>query len=98
MRRAKHEKLMPSSINLYVQEACDHNRYDAERQLVLPLMKWVRKKVVDELLARASANNKTKNGSPPPKSLEVMGCRITAESFMLKYRRANQRAQAESFV
>lgn len=101
--REEHEKLMPSSINLYVQEACDHNRYDAERQLVLPLMKWVRKKVVDELLARTSANDKTKNdktknGSAPPKSLEVMGCRITAESFMLKYRRANQRAQAESFV
>ena len=79
-------------MNLFVQEACDHNTYDVERHVVLPMLKWSRKKMIPLVIEnmelrrhRAPANDGRM------KVLKPMGCRLSAESFMLKFATSSQR-------
>ena len=87
-RSDRHKVIM----NLFVQEACDHNTYDVERHVVLPMLKWSRKKMIPLVIEnmerrrhRAPANDGRM------KVLKPMGCRLSAESFMLKFATSSQR-------
>jgi acetyl esterase/lipase len=80
--RAEGEPTRPASMNLFVQEGCEHNTYDAEQHVVLPVMKWVRKRVTPAVIEYLTRKNADERGQ---KALEPMRCRLAAESFMLKY-------------
>jgi pimeloyl-ACP methyl ester carboxylesterase len=84
--RAEGEPTRPASMNLFVQEGCEHNTYDAEQHVVLPMMKWVRKRVTPAVIEHATRKNVSGGADARgQKALEPMRCRLAAESFMLKY-------------
>lgn len=84
----RHEVIM----NLFVQEGCDHNTYDVERHVVLPMLKWSRKKMIPLVIANIERRrNRTAVQEGHMKVLHPMGCRLVAESFMLKYATRSQR-------
>jgi pimeloyl-ACP methyl ester carboxylesterase len=81
--RAEGQPTRPASMTFFVQEGCDHNTYDADQHVVLPMMKWVRKRVTPAVVEHAT--RKSVDGAGEQTVLEPMRCRLAAESFMLKY-------------
>jgi len=87
-------------MNLFVQEGCDHNTYDVEQHVVLPMLKWARKKMIPLVIANIERRrNRTAVQEGRMKVLHPMGCRLMAESFMLKYPTRSQREKRlQSFM
>jgi pimeloyl-ACP methyl ester carboxylesterase len=84
----------PATISLYIQEGCDHNTFDTERDFLFPIMKFISTKVNPYVwrsaFIRRVGNTKgailLSTYESPPEELEPMGCKMRVETSMLKNR------------
>ena len=86
----------PHSVTLFEQDGRDHNDYNPETDVVVPIMKWIRRRVKPYVFDRDKRQHKVEDDDS--RFLKPMYCRLVADPIMLKQRQLTHRAPPSSAI
>ena len=84
----------PHSVTLFEQDRRDHNDYNPETDVVVPIMKWIRRRVKPFVFER----DKNRGEDDDVRFLKPMFCRLVADPVMLKQKQLMRSAPASSAI